>query len=69
VQQLRSAATAEVIALMGALEKWEIALDGGAANFKRALSEGLSDISKVIERIQPALAVAKTRARRLISKK
>jgi len=33
----------------------------GAANFKRALSEGLSDISKVIERIQPALAVAKTR--------
>ena len=38
-----------------------MALGAGAANFKRALGEGLSEISKAVDRIQPALAVAKTR--------
>ena len=61
VRKLWHAATAEVIALMGALEKWEIALGGGAANFKRTLSDGLSETSMAIDRIQPALAFAKTR--------
>jgi len=55
-------ATAEVSALTGALEKWEISLGAGVANFKRALSDGLSETSKAVDRIQPALAFARTPA-------
>jgi hypothetical protein len=61
LRKLWQTATAEVIALMGALEKWEIALGGGVANFKRALREGLDETSKAVDRIQPGLVLAKTR--------
>jgi hypothetical protein len=61
VRELWQAATAEVIALNASLEKWEIAMGPGAANFKRALGDGLTGLSKAVDRVQPALAFATAR--------
>jgi hypothetical protein len=53
--ELQSAATAEVIALMGALEKWEIAIGPGVANFKGALRDGLDQLRKDFDRVHRVL--------------
>jgi hypothetical protein len=56
VRALWSAATAEVIALMGKLEKWEIAIGPGVMNFKRAFADCRETLTGRMENLLSALA-------------